>query len=309
MRHRLQRLLVLLLLVLPSAPALAVELALVMSTRDGAYAEFVDALRTEALSQDFILNKAGTLPDAVDASRLDTADWIIAAGMPAAEKVLALPGTTPLLVTLVSLRQYRALQADHPERFIVAIVLDQPLIRQLALVRAMLPGAHSLGMLLTPTDGESFVNLDRLAQAFDINPVTMQLSASSELNRALERVLNGADAFLAIPDPLLATPTATRTLLLSSFRHRRPVFAYSRAFVDAGALASVFSTPADNARDAIDWLVATQQLEMAEAGAHLPRHFDVAVNTRVARSLNIQLPDISTLRATVRTLEQQGVQR
>ena len=90
-------------------------------------------------------------------------------------------------------------------------------------------------------------------------------------------------------------------MLLTSYRVQRPLFAYSRAWVEAGALAAVFSTPATAIRDLLDWLDGLDGLEDVR---RLPppsraRHFDLAVNTRVARALNLSVPDEDALRAAV----------
>lgn len=295
-------LLVVLLLPLPSAGQ---DVALLLTSRDGAYAELLEALGSGAEAAGIAMTDVGTVSGSIDEQALLHADWVLAGGLAAAEAALALPGNAPLLVTLVSLSQYESLARQHPGRHVSAIVLDQPAPRQLALLRKIMPDCRSLGVLAGPHSAERLDQLRLEAAAVGISLVTATVSTAGELNRSLERVLGDSEAFLALPDPLIASPTAARAILLSSYRHRSPVFAYSRAYVEAGALAAVFSTPADSARDALEWLIAARDQGTPPARAQAPKHFDLAINARVARALNVNLPAMSTILESLNALDAQ----
>lgn len=305
MPQRIRRLLALLVVLMLPLPAAGQEIALLLTSRDGAYAEFLEALGSGAEATGIELTDAGTASGQIDEQALLLADWVLAGGVAAAEAVLGLPGEAPLLVTLVSLTQYQALVKKYPNRHISAIVLDQPLSRQLALLCKLMPECRSLGVLAGPQNADRIGRLRLEATDVGVRLVSATISTGGELNRAIERVLGEADAFLALPDPLIATPMAARAILLSSYRHRRPVFAYSRAYVEAGALAAVFSTPADSARDALEWLVTAQERGTPPADSQWPKHFDLAINTQVARALSVEVPSMSTLIAHLRALEAQ----
>jgi ABC-type uncharacterized transport system substrate-binding protein len=109
-------------------------------------------------------------------------------------------------------------------------------------------------------------------------------------------VLRGSDAFIAIPDPLLSRPSSARTILLTSYRFQKPVIAFSRAYVEAGALAAVFSTPESVAADVASWLDAGSGKTLKLPGLRGPASFEIAVNRQVARALGIRVPDDDELR-------------
>jgi ABC-type uncharacterized transport system substrate-binding protein len=94
-------------------------------------------------------------------------------------------------------------------------------------------------------------------------------------------------------------PAAARTILLTSYRHRRPVFAHSAAYVTAGALAAVFSTPEHVAVDVADLLAGATEPSGLVRRIHSPRRFDVAVNRAVARALGLVVADEPALRERI----------
>lgn len=305
MRFTLPRIITLLAAFALCAPAAhALEVALVLSQKGGAHAQFAEALNaTAGGSAGLRLVNAGNLEDGVDEGLLQRADLILAAGAPAAEAVLR-AHARPTLAVLLAHSQFHSLRDRHPGATLSAIVLDQPPARHLALVRAVLPKAGRLGVLLGPDTAALESELAAAGAVGGPGLVSRQVSTAAELLPALERVLESSDALLALPDPLVSGPAAARAILLTSYRYRRPVFAFSRAYVDAGALAAVFSNPGDIARDVGDWLRQQPGTPPRLPAARSPRHFDVAINRQVARALNLDVPDEATVLARIRAQEQ-----
>jgi len=276
---------------LASVPAGAVEIALVLSQQAGAHALFADAVGAKLAVTGHRLVDAGDIERGVDDARLATAELILASGYAAAE-AMARRGDTPTLAVLLSYGQYTGLRRRYPDARLSAIVLDQPPERQLALIRAVLPGSRRLGMLFGPETQDQEADLRAAALLAGLEPIGKHLSTAGELMPALQQTLEACDALLVLADPLLNSPAAARAVLLSSYRYRRPVFGYSRAYVEAGALAAVFSGPAEVARDVADWL--------SDDASPLPqmrasRYFDVAINQQVARALNLNVADTRTV--------------
>lgn len=277
--------------VLTSTPAGALEIALVLSQHTGAHALFAAAVRAKLAVTGHRLVDAGNIEEGVDDAGLVSAELILASGYAAAE-AMARRGDTPTLAVLLSHSQYAGLRQRYPDARLSAIVLDQPPERQLALICAVLPGSRRLGMLFGPETGNQEADLRVAASLVDLELIAKHLSTAGELMPALQQTLEASDALLVLADPLLNSPAAARAVLLSSYRYRRPVFGYSRAFVEAGALAAVFSGPAEVARDVADWLSddAVQRPQMRAS-----RYFDIAINPQVARALNLNVADTRTV--------------
>jgi len=121
----------------------------------------------------------------------------------------------------------------------------------------------------------------------------------------MEDLFESSDVYLALPDPDIINRNTLQPLLLTSYRYRIPVVAFSRAYVRAGATAAIY-TPLDGlTEEAIDILAGV----LATPREPLPRpryssHFRIALNRQVARSLGMPLPTAQALEALIRAWEE-----
>lgn len=299
MRFKIRQLFLLMFVLLVtgvSARAFALNVAVVVSPGDAIHAQFSNALAASASHSGHRIITIELVRGKIDAMPGEPLDLVIAAGFAASEAAIA-SFEVPVLATLVNTRQFGILQARHPDARLSAILLDQPIERHLRLVRAALTDKLRLAVLLGPETIMFEDELARTAAKMDVLLVSRRISTQAELLPALDRILESSDALLILPDPVTSSPTTARAILLSSYRLRRPVLAYSKAFVDAGALAAVFSSPADIGRDTAHWLNSLDGSKAVEAlpPPRSPRQFGIAVNRQVARALSLDLPDDASL--------------
>nr|HPR06509.1 ABC transporter substrate binding protein [Denitromonas sp.] len=90
--------------------------------------------------------------------------------------------------------------------------------------------------------------------------------------------------------------------LLTAYRHRSPVIGFSPAYVRAGAVMAVYSSPEQMGQQAAEMAVQSLLGNPLPEARH-PAYFSVSVNPHVARSLSIDLPDAATLEAQIRRQE------
>jgi len=300
MTTAIQRFLLLLIsCMLFSSTASAVEIALVLSQKGGAHGLFAEALAANLAVSGHRLTDGGNLEEGLLDAHIGQADLILTSGFAATEAILKL-GNKPTLAALISRGQYVALRQKYSSELLSAIVLDQPPSRQFALMVAVLPDSQRFGILFGPDTMGLETGFVAAAGESGRDLIVQRISTLTELVPALGRSLPNSDALLTLADPLLTTSVAARSVLLSSYRYRRPIFAHSKAYVDAGALAAVFSNPADAARDVSDWLSELQSSSMEQSEMREPRRFDVAINEQVARALNINVADVETVRQRMR---------
>lgn len=297
MKARIWRLLACLLwLALAALPgvALASEIAIVLSKRGEAQTAFLDALRRElATTPSAHLNDAGTVGESIDEGMIGRADLVITVGAEATGFLAARPAP-PILAVLISSHNLSALQGKHPKARLGGIVLDQPLSRHFRLIRAALPNAVRIGVLLGPQSAPERPALQEAAAREGLKLQIEQINDADGLIRALEELLESNDAILAVPDSIAFSTTTARPILLTTYRYRKPLFGYSQAYVTAGALAAVFSSPADVARQVVEWLQRAGG-RFDPPPAESPRTLTVAVNRHVSRALGIPLADESML--------------
>ena len=281
-----------------SVQAQAMEVAVLLSEAEGRGQRFAEALDAALAPGMHRLVAAGVAGVQADAALLGRADLVLAVGQAAAEHALR-ASAQPVLAVLVGLRDVDRLNGAHPGRGLGALVLDQPLERHLRLVRAVLPDAKRVGVLLGPDSVLQLPGLPGAADACQLQANVHEVRQPADLVPALDHLLFAGDALLPLPDGLVSGPAAARTILLTSYRHRRPVFAHSAAYVTAGALAAVFSTPEHVAMDVADLLAGAAEPSAMVRKIHPPRRFDVAVNRAVARALGLVVADEKALRERI----------
>lgn len=179
-----------------------------------------------------------------------------------------------------------------------ALFWDPDPVRQLRLARAVLPGARSVGVVLGAPDELLVTALRREAKRLGLDVVVGTLGADDSLPRRLNAVLADSDFLLGIDDPLVFSPELAKTVLLTSYRHGKPVIGPNAAYVGAGSVASLVAT----LPDMVDTLAASLPALLAGdvPPPRYPDHYTVATNPQVARSLLLSLPSVQRLEALLR---------
>jgi ABC-type uncharacterized transport system substrate-binding protein len=288
----------LLILLTPVVAVAAETITVVLSERGGIYSEFSDAFNNQLAQGEARRTVRPLLANGeqIDAAELSNSSVIVAVGASAARAVAKTSGSAPVLCVLVPRPAFERIaeSAKRPRSAFSAIYLDQPLARQLSLIRLALPGKHKVGVLTGP---DAKGQLGRLRNAAARSGFELQNENADDENAivpALNRLLPQVEVLLAVPDSVVYNRNTARSVLLTTYRHQRPVIAFSQAYVTAGALAAVFSTPSQIARQAAEWL-RTLPAGAALPGPKFPSYFSVAVNRYVARSLSLEVADEAAL--------------
>lgn len=229
-----------------------------------------------------------------------------------------------LLVTVGSDAMAR-LRAEHPQRsalhlFITsdswlqqragdpglienpALVLDQPPRHLVALTRALLPHARSLAVVLGPISRRHLDQVHGEAEKAGFEPLIGALAPDANPLATLSPLIEATDVALVLPDSADFNSAVARWLLQLSFRARTPVIAFSQAYVNAGALASVFVTPEDIGREAAGILDRWLKTGEYPRGMLYPDDYSIATNPAVAKALDIELPDEKVLEARFKAI-------
>ena len=223
---------------------------------------------------------------------------LIPLGAKAAQIMLRLD--QPMLAGLLARQSYEKLllseNARAQRRQLSAIYLDQPLSRHFQLVRAIQPRAHSVGVLLGPSQLPEQSALSSAASASGLRLISATLNSDADLFPALQSLLPNVDVLLLLPDPLVVNRNSVQNLMLTTYRQRVPVLGYSPNLVEAGALAAVFSTPqqiGQQIAETIQRMLPAKSWELPPPA--YPKYFTIKANPSVARSLDIAVPDEATL--------------
>jgi len=290
LRRALQAFL-LLFVMIPASWAGSITLAL--SDNGGPYAEFAGALSDALTDSNWRITTVGKADTLEGGGRTDL---IVTVGSDAFRQMLRRAGNAPIMATLLPRQSYERILAEvgRPRGRVGAIYLDQPPARQAAFIRQILPGQRRIGMLVSSETRGQFA---QYRQAFANAGLTLDSEDSdldSTLLAATNLLLPRVNVLLAIPDSTIYKRDNIKAILVSSYRHQRPVIAFSSAFVNAGALAALYSSPAQIARQLADQLTGPGPLIPADPVA--PTMFSVAINQNVAQALGLRVPDEITIR-------------
>lgn len=255
--------------------------------------DFVDSFKEEliATKNHNLKVKVIDLQETEKLTVAENSELVIALGVKALTAASKLKHTTPVIGVFTPLPTFNALleTSGRDLGIFSAIVLDQPYSRQISLIKTILPEIKTLGILLGSTSSKYAEHLRDEGEKNALNVSLETINDESELIPKLQKVLESNDAILAIPDPSIYNRETAQPILLTSYRHQKPVFGYSQSYVRAGALAAVYSSTKHLAKQAAEIAIKTQQAPGLLPPPQTPKYFSVLVNHQVARSLNISV--------------------
>ena len=293
---------VLVLLVFPAERVCAAapdQVVFVISENSPVYLEVVEAAKAGLTSWPHVPGVSVIAAQSVEAQGgVTRADLVVTVGLRAAQSVSS--GRQPVLHVMVPRAAH---EAGGGKLHGATVFIDQPPERLMRLARELLGRSRPvLGVLLGPDTGSWQKPLQQLALEQGVR-LHVHALGGDDLQQALRGMLPEVDALLALPDAAVYNARTLQTILLSSYRQQKPVIAFSAAYVRAGALAAVHSTPQQIGQHTAELLRRYGQGSGLPAGGQYPRHFSVAVNTQVARSFGLLLDSETALADRLRSRE------
>lgn len=285
----------------------AASVVIVVSEQSAGYVQVSDALLMD-------LERAGTargdvrllaLADSValDRAVAERPRVLITLGAEALKQVLSRDVRSPVIAALIPKMGFERILGEAAKKtpLVSALYLDQPFGRQLDLLRLAIPGVKRVGVMWGPESIAQQRNLTSAMQAQGLDPVYGTVGADGVLFAGLKAALEDADVLLAVADPQVFNSATISNILLATYRARIPVMAFSPAYVKAGALLSLYTTPSQIGLQAA--AMARQALQGSVVPAsQYPQDYVVNVNEYVARSLGIRL-DGATLTDRLHRME------
>ncbi|MGH1461023.1 MAG: ABC transporter substrate-binding protein [Neptuniibacter sp.] len=220
-----------------------------------------------------------------------------------------LPNNKKLYLTFLPSQTYKSLLAKNKNHArlvsstVTAIYLDQPYPRQIALARFVAPNANKIATAFGPHSQKEKPQLKSAAAKYNFTLIHETLNASDNPVHTLQPLIRQADVFLSLPDKSIFNRTTAKWILYISFRQKIPLIGFSKKYVDAGAIAAVFSTPEQIGKQTAE-LIEKSKLNKRLPPAQFPQYFSVATNPNAAKSLRISIPTSESLSKALREGEQ-----
>lgn len=272
--------------------AVPAAVLVVSSERSVAFQQAAEALGTELKREGGAARAVVQLAsEELDAYQGPTPRLYVALGTEACMRLARVERKAPVLCTLLPRASFERVLSESGRRSgaqFSALFLNQPITRQLDLVKLALPNAHRVGVLLGAESQQQESALRTAAWARNLKLVSVMIQPDESLFSGLKKVVDESDLLLALADPQIYNSATIQNILLTSFRSQVPMMAFSPAYVRAGALLAVYSTPEQIGYQA--GAMARSVLNGQALGApQFPQLFEIGVNEHVARSLGLKL--------------------
>lgn len=171
--------------------------------------------------------------------------------------------------------------------------MTQSICNQFSLIKSLNRKWSNIGVLLSTDNPSMKETLMTCAQKHKLSVKIIIISQYVNIIDALNTSLKNSDALLALPDSSVYNAKTIKSILLTTYRHRVPIIGYTESLVRAGALASIHSSTKKLSKQIIELIREYNRSKLPLI--IYPKYFDIAVNTKVARSLGISLPDKSLI--------------
>lgn len=167
------------------------------------------------------------------------------------------------------------------------------LAAQLSLIKHIQPAVNKIGMLVnSQSEDLSWLRSFKQYAATQGVEIRIQQVDKSRIGRQVSDLASSTDILLAQPDSYIYNRETIRFILLAAYRQNRVLVGPSPAFVNAGALASLYAPP----QSIYDELV--QQIRFFNKNNKLipasrVKKWKINLNEQVAKSLGLIVPNIN----------------
>jgi len=240
--------------------------------------------------------------------KLNSTDLVISLGRTSAKKAfetlfkphnseIAIEYKGPALLTVLIpkyqhdkyLEEIKELKYLIPKNkiFFSTIYREQPIARKLKAIQDMFPNVKNIGVLINNYDRAVLDSLTKETKKRNLKLILTKNKYTHTLIQALSKTLDQCDILLALPDPNIFNPFTSKGIFVSSFRRGIPVFGYTKNYVDAGAVAAIYSTPNQIARqilEAAGYFFKNKKSCLPQANS--PKYYSLAKNKKILNLLN-----------------------
>jgi ABC-type uncharacterized transport system substrate-binding protein len=183
-----------------------------------------------------------------------------------------------------------------------ALYWSPSLSAQLALIRAVLPATNRVGMLVSNGEDASWLRIFKQYAAEQSIEVRFQTIDKARIARQVSELAASTDVLLAQPDTDIYNRETIRFILLAAYRQNKVLIGPSPAFVNAGALATLYAPSnvvAEEVAQKIRHFIKNNKLPPSSRVKNL----SVSLNAQVAKSLGLAVPAMNELERLLRLEE------
>jgi len=183
------------------------------------------------------------------------------------------------------------------------LYMTQPYCRQLQTIKSINNDWKIISLLNFQEQSTGIRKLRQCGKKYGLKIYSVNTASERDLSNNLKKALSHSDILLAMPDKNIYNSKTVKNILLTSYRYRKPVFAFSGSFVRAGALAAVHSSSEQIGASASSIIEQYYKNENRFIKSiNYPTSFDISINKQVFNALELAIPDVKKLkRELIRT--------
>lgn len=278
----------LLFCVLSQAQAGSVHI--VLSEQNQAYQQAAKNIQTALKEQGF--NETTSVSDLTEFSRqtLTEDDLIVSVGATASQQ---LSQTYPKQQHLFSYLDKSALPNASPAHW-EAVLLDQPIQRLVDTSRDIVKQRPSNTLVIAVSASNTTLrkDIEQLSLPEHITLQVLVIDDDTEPAKLIDKALFNAGALIAVRDKHVWAGENAKWMLYQSYKYNVPVIGYSKSFLKAGALVSVYAELTETANATANRILNWHKHQGNTTGEriHYPR-YTVEYNKNIARALKITIPE------------------
>jgi putative tryptophan/tyrosine transport system substrate-binding protein len=285
-----------------TSPALAANVAVIMSSKVDDYKEALRGFREVAKHRIVAEYDMGGDPEkgpsiVADIETKVKPDLILAVGIWALQAVLSQPTSIPVVYAMV----LNPPSVVGDGKNVTGASMNIPVEESIRLFKQLGPDIKRIGAIFSRTrTGYLVKRAEGVARHEGLQLVTREITSPRELTAALESLQDGIDALWILPDETTLTQPALQQILLFSYRRKIPVLGLSERHAQLGALLALsFASSEDIGRQAAELSVAVLSgTKATEIPYTTPRQVSLTVNLKTAGKLGIEVPKTILGRAT-----------
>jgi ABC-type uncharacterized transport system substrate-binding protein len=290
------------LLALTTTPLWAANILVVLSESAPSYQAYAQGFRASIDKRSRNTDVQVLELSQLNNQTLPEATLLIAVGSRAAESLASMNLHQPLLMAMLPKTTLDRLLSQQPKAG--GVYIDQPPARYMALVRAALPEVERIGLLVGRDSKDSSARLLTAARDARLRAQAESIYNEADIYPAMQRLLTDGGVLLATPDASVFNAQTIPSILLSAYRRGVPVIGFSPAYISAGAMVALYSTPEQISTQSAD--ICLQVLAGGPMPApQYPHQYTIGTNERVARSLGLTLEGDALIKERLERLERQ----
>ncbi|MCW9024541.1 MAG: hypothetical protein OQK73_07645 [Gammaproteobacteria bacterium] len=274
------------------------SIALLLSKNTKHYSQFAEKLSQHNGSQNnapFSIFYPDDLSQSLknNSKYLDQFSGLVVAGDIAADSLSNVSTNIPIIFTLLPDHRVQHYINTNPNCQIKGrcsgVFLNQPLKRLLQITNKAFPSINTLAIFVESGDKKTIHTLESLNNQFKFNILLKLINEGDNIVSTTHDIGHHADVLLAIANKNIYNRKTAKGILLSAYNNNIPIIGYSRSFVKAGALFSIFSSTTQIAEHVSDLTTQLYKGSGTLPAPEYPKYFSIQINRAVKQSLEGKL--------------------